>query len=184
MKREIVPPAKKLLVLYRVIIVLILVLVLVLAAGTLYAIIRAPDSGPLFRIGKNSGGGADLQDGAQNVQGAQGIGSGNEATAVFSDIGRLRIPVAGPAALPGAATVILSVSFPYPANDRPFSEELASRVGDFRSIATGYFSSLPAERIARLDEKTAKEEILKRYNALLRLGKIETLYFTDFMVIE
>jgi flagellar basal body-associated protein FliL len=35
-----------------------------------------------------------------------------------------------------------------------------------------------------MDEGAAKAEILQRYNSLLRLGKIETLYFTDFMLVE
>ena len=161
MKREITPPSKKLLIVYRVEVAVICVLVLVLAAGSLYAFIRAMQ-------GRNSG--------------AASSGRAGGETAMFSGIGRLRIPVTGPAAMP--ATVILSVSFPYPANDRPFAEELASRIGDFRSIATGYFSALPAERINRLDEEAAKTEILRRYNALLRLGQIENLYFTDFNVIE
>jgi flagellar basal body-associated protein FliL len=178
MKREDTPPSKRLLIIYRVVVAVILALVLVLAAGSLYALIRSPDSGPLFRIGGNGGGGAATQNGGAYP---------GEATAVFAEIGRLRIPVtsgAGPSAAPGAATVILSVSFPYPANDRPFFEELESRIGEFRSVAIEYFSGLPAENITRLDEETAKTEILKRYNSLLRLGQIETLYFTDFMLVE
>jgi flagellar basal body-associated protein FliL len=79
---------------------------------------------------------------------------------------------------------MLSISFPYPADDRPFTEELVSRVGEFRSIATGYFASLSLEKIMELDEETAKNEILRDYNVLLRLGKIETLYFSDFMPID
>jgi flagellar basal body-associated protein FliL len=173
MKREITPPSKRLLILYRVAVAVILALVLVLVTGSLYAILRSPDSGPLFRIG-GKGGGATSQNGGDYGQG----------TAFFSDIGRLRIPVTVASDMPGAATLILSVSFPYPANDRPFAEEIASRTGEFRSIATGYFSGLSAEAIARMDEGTAKAEILQRYNSLLRLGKIETLYFTDFMLIE
>jgi len=175
MKREIIPPSRRFLIVYRVVVALIIALVLVLVAGSFYAVIRSPDSEPLFRIGGKSNRGTDTQGG-----GSRGAGALNpdEKTAVFSGIGRLRIPVAG------AATVILSVSFPYPANDRSFAEELASRVGEFRSVATGYFSTLPEEKIARLDEEAAKAEILKSYNSMLRLGKIETLYFTDLMVIE
>jgi flagellar basal body-associated protein FliL len=178
MKREITPPSKRLLIIYRVVVAVILALVLVLVSGSLYAILRSPDAKPLFSIGGKGGGTADTQNG-----GSVWVRSG-EATAVFTEIGRLRIPVTVPADMPGAATVILSVSFPYPANDRPFAEELASRTAEIRSVATGYFSGLPAEDIARLDEETAKAEILLRYNSLLRLGKIETLYFTDFMLVE
>ena len=177
MKREIIPPSRKFLIVYRVVVALIIALVLVLVAGSFYAVIRPPDSGPLFRIGGKGNRGPGIQGGGSGNRSAGALYP-DERTAVFSGIGRLRIPVNG------AATVILSVSFPYPSNDRPFAEELASRVGEFRSIATGYFSTLPEEKIARLDEEAAKTEILKSYNSLLRLGKIETLYFTDLMVIE
>ena len=169
MKREITAPPKGLLIIYRIIVALILAIVVVLITGSLYALFQPPDSRPLFRIGR---GGQDGQEAAPV-----------EADNVFSGIGRLRIPLtAGP-----AATVILSISFPYPADDRPFAEELASRIGDFRSIASLYFASLPPEKIANFDEEDgeeAKAGILRRYNALLRLGRIETLYFGDLTIVD
>jgi len=167
MKEIITPPSKGLLAVYRVAIVLILAVVAVVITGSLYGILRSPDSGPLFRIG--SGG----------KQGAQ-IPVHAEGSSVFSGIGRLRIPLAGEP----ASTIILSISFPYPADDLLFTEELASRIGDFRSIANLYFSSLPQEKVANLNEETAKAEILERYNSLLRLGKIEALYFGDLMIVD
>jgi flagellar basal body-associated protein FliL len=183
MKREITPPSKRLLIFYRVVVAVILALVLVLVMGSLYAILRPPDSGPLFSIGGKGGGGAAPRNGRASNPGQE--------TAVFADIGRLRIPVTSGARTeaagteaPASATLILSVSFPYPANDRSFAEELGSRTDEFRSLAIDYFSGQPAENIARMDEETAKAEILQRFNSLLRLGKIETLYFSDFMLVE
>jgi flagellar basal body-associated protein FliL len=98
----------------------------------------------------------------------------------------LRIPVAGASSSgggTGASTLILSIAFPYPPRDQAFSEELASRITDFRAIAGDYFSSLSAESLAGLNEETAKAELLRRYNGVLRLGKIETLYFNDFLIV-
>jgi flagellar basal body-associated protein FliL len=149
------------------VIALVLVLVVALVSGSLYAVLRGPDSGPLFRIG----GGGNSQ---------RGQGTVYEALNVFSGIGRLRIPLAGDS----TATLILSISFPYSAEDRPFAEELASRIGDFRSITILYFGSLPPEKATGLDEAEAKAELLERFNKLLRLGQIETLYFGDLMVVE
>jgi hypothetical protein len=180
MKRVVASPSKGMIILYRSVIALLLMLVVVVVSGSLYAIIRPRDSGPLFTIG--SGG-----VGAGNA--GEGSGFNDGAVGIFTEIGRLRIPVGGQAAVQepaaqeadqGPSGVVLSISFPYPADDRAFSEELDSRTGDFRSLAFEYFSSLSGEQVARLDEKTAKDEILKRYNALLRLGKIETLFFGDF----
>jgi len=97
---------------------------------------------------------------------------------VFSNMGRIRIPLAN------SSMLILSIAFPYSAADITFSEELASKIGDFKSIAIDYFSSLPAESLIQLDEESAKQEILKRYNNNLRLGRINALYFTEVTIID
>jgi len=152
---------------------LIIALVLLLIAGSLYALLRPASSEPLFRIGGDAAGG-------QRSAGSGRSSAGSGEVGVFSGLGGFRIPLAGQP----PATVILSVSFPYPASDRAFTEELASRISDFRSIVTGYFSALTADSVASLDEDAAKAEILRRCNALLRLGRIETLYFGDLMIVR
>ena len=100
----------------------------------------------------------------------------DEIMEIFTGIGRLRIPLSGK----DSATVALTVSFPYQKNDTAFAEELASRLGDFRTIIREYFSVLNIEAVRKLDENAAKNEILNRFNRNLRLGKLETLFFTDF----
>lgn len=98
---------------------------------------------------------------------------------IFTGIGRMRIPTADPQ--PGM--VILSVSFPYYPDDRAFSEELALRLGDMREIIRDYISSFPLAELQRQDEEVIRMELLRRLNAILRLGQIEVLFFSDFMVI-
>jgi len=170
MKREITPLSGRLLIVYRILVALALALAVVLITGSLYALFRSPNSGPLFRIGSAGGG----------KQGGRGSDTEAASPNVFSGIGRLRVPLAGEP----AAALVLSISFPYSAEDRPFAEELASRIGDFRSIAAEYFASLPREKAVNLDEEAAKTGILGRYNAMLRLGRIETLYFGDLMIVQ
>jgi flagellar basal body-associated protein FliL len=179
MKREIDVPGNRLIVIYRIIVAMLLLLVAMLIAGSLYALIRSRDSGPLFRIGggvKDEGTGRAGQD--------AGIRDGGSPYNIFSGIGTIRIQNTGKQADKQAAVIIVTISFPYKADDRPFTEELASHVGEFRSIATNYFANLPADNLAKLDEEQAKAGILMRYNALLRLGKIEALYFSDLMIME
>ena len=79
--------------------------------------------------------------------------------------------------------MILSIAFPYSANDFAFTEELAVKINEFRAIASGYFSSLSAENLNQINEEAAKQEILRRFNASLRLGRITDLYFSEMMVI-
>jgi flagellar basal body-associated protein FliL len=136
-------------------------LALILLAGTLYAL--------LFRPGRTE---------PQKQQ--SGLVQPSPDRGVFTGIGRLRAATAGP----HPATIILSVTFPYPPNDKPFMEELASQTVNFRNAAHEYFASLSTEELRNKDEASIKAEILRRYNSLLRLGRIETLYFNEYLVIE
>jgi flagellar basal body-associated protein FliL len=148
---------------YRVLLGTAAALALVLLAGTLYALV--------FRPGAEEPPPQTRQSGL--VQSSVDGG-------VFTGIGRIRAATAGPQ----SATVILSVTFPYPPGDRPFTEELASQTANFRTAAREYFASLSTEELRGRDEASIKAEILRRYNGLLRLGQIETLYFNEYLVIE
>jgi len=97
----------------------------------------------------------------------------------FTGIGTIRISTSD--AQPGM--VILFVSFIYYPDDRAFSEELALRVKDFRQIITDYFSPFSVSELRGLNEEDIKSELLLRFNSILRLGQIETIYFADFMII-
>jgi flagellar basal body-associated protein FliL len=98
---------------------------------------------------------------------------------LFTGIGRIRVSTGD-----GSATIIVSITFPYSPADKPFSEELAARVGNFRTIATDYFKSFSAAEFGSMDETILKEELLSRYNSILRLGRIRTLYFNDFLYLS
>ena len=107
----------------------------------------------------------------------------SEEGQTFLNIGRLRISTADPQ----PEMVIIFVSFVYYPDDKAFSEELVLRVNDFRQIIINYFSSFSSAELHKINtdglEDTLKEELLQRFNAILRLGQIETLYFGDFMVL-
>ena len=132
--------------------------------GTITAMVRPDNSKPILKIGGTQGRikGADQTDDIR----------------VFSGLGRLRIT------LSNSSVLLLSIAFPYSASDVTFSEELAAKIGDLKAIATGYFSALPEESIIHIDEETAKQEIIRRFNSNLRLGRIEALYFSDMLVID
>jgi flagellar basal body-associated protein FliL len=103
-----------------------------------------------------------------------------ETGPAFINLGRLRLASSGSP----PATVILSIAFPYPADDRAFSEELTARMADFRAVVADYFAASTAQELQDRDEALMKAELLDRCNALLRLGRIEALYFNDFLVLE
>ena len=97
----------------------------------------------------------------------------------FTGIGTIRVPTTD--AQPGM--VIIFVSFVYYPDDEAFSEELALRVKDFRQIIADYFSSFSVSDLRGLEEDDIKSELLLRFNSILRLGQIETIFFGDFMII-
>jgi len=150
----------------RLLVLLLLILVGLLIAGTIFAFVRKSDAAPLLRISNSAQPGVIQELPVKNN------------VSVFTGIGRLRIP------LKNSATLILSIAFPYPADDRAFTEELAMRIGEFRSIAGDYFSSLNSDKLSIIDEEAAKNEILKRYNSILLLGKLDVLFFNDLILLE
>jgi len=97
----------------------------------------------------------------------------------FTGIGTIRVSTTD--AQPGM--VVIFVSFIYYPDDVAFSEELALRVKDFRQIIIDYFSSFSLSELRELNEDEIKSEILLRFNSILRLGQIDTIYFGDFMII-
>jgi len=131
-------------------------LIILLLIGTIIGLVRPSNAEPLFAFKKN----------VRTVQ------TKPEETRVYSGLERLRIP------LSNSSILILSVSFPYSAKDTTFTEELAAKIGEFKSITTEYFSSLSVEGADQIDEEIAKQEILRR------LGRIDALYFNDMTVIE
>ena len=154
------PPNRPLEFVYRSLKICLAALGIIILAGTLYAVFfRTPDNG------RHS----------EAVQ--EGAGSGQAQT--FTGIGRMRIPSAGPQ--PGM--VILFVAFRFYPDDKAFSEELALRVRDFREIIADYIGAFPAAELQAMDEETIRAELLRRFNAILRLGQIEALFFSDFMIL-
>ncbi|MCL2211137.1 MAG: hypothetical protein FWB95_04375 [Treponema sp.] len=162
MKKPFLPSTKFSKTFYIILLSILGSLILLIIIGTVFGLARSRTQ-PLLRLG---GAVRAEQHGTQ------------DDIRVFAGLGRLRIP------LVNSSTLLLTIAFPYNANDTAFMEELAVKVGDFRVIAAGYFSSLPEENIIQINEEAAKQEILKRFNANLRLGSIETLYFSDMMVID
>ena len=97
----------------------------------------------------------------------------------FMGIGRMRVSTSDP----NPGVVIIFVSFIYDPDDRPFFEELALKIVDFRSIITDYIGSFSVAELHDKDEEDIKTELIQRFNAILRLGQVETLFFSDFMIL-
>jgi len=151
-------------ILYTALLIIAGAMIFMLIIGTIFGVVRSSDAKPVLRLGKQTENRV-VQPLTDDIR-------------VYSGLGRLRIP------LSNSSVLILSIAFPYPHSDTAFTEELASKNNAFRTIAADYFSSLDADKTIQIDEDAAKKEILKRYNENLRLGSIETIYFSDMMILD
>lgn len=149
-------------------------LVVVIITGTAWALAN-----------RSSPRGANLRSGASRNPSASQLSSGFvDGKAIFSDIGTLRIPVAR--AKPGdvPATLVLTPFLPYPANDIAFREELVSKNRSIRAAIRSWFTARPLSEIESLGEAGVKEALLAEINGLLVLGRVEAIYFTDYMALD
>jgi len=168
-------PNAALLRLYRVLAAVVLGLVLAIAVGTVYGL----------AAGKRSARPAAPQAAAPAAEPALPAAGSAPAPAIpesgyFTGIGRIRAASAG--ASPSA--VIVSIAFPYDRKDLAFTEELAAKTKTFREIAVAYFGTFTAAALREAGEPALKAELLKRFNRELRLGKIEELYFSEYLVLD
>ena len=155
-------PLRTLSLVYRCLLFFLFILGLVLIIGTIYGI--------FFHAGLSGYTPTTvMQKSNQNGQGQ-----------TFTGIGRIRVSTAG--SQPG--TVIIFVTFNYNPEDKAFSEELALRVRDFRETIVDYIGYFSIAELQRMSEESIKVDLLRRFNAILRLGQIETLFFSDFMIVE
>ena len=83
-----------------------------------------------------------------------------------------------------AAVIAARISFPYPAADTRFKEELIKKAPALRAAAIDYFSSKRAADLAPASEGAAKAGLLGSFNALLSLGKLEEVWLSDFAVLQ
>lgn len=159
-------------------VVLLIVAVLLLAgivAGTLWAFagghvrIREDGGRSLFSLRSRDPAADDV---------VRGDASGN--TAVFTELGTLRAKTADE----HTATVVVSVYFPYPANDLAFEEEITGKSRSIRRVVLEWFATRTLEEIDSMGEQGVKKALLGEINGLFVLGRIETLYFGDYMVFE
>jgi flagellar basal body-associated protein FliL len=150
-----------LIILQRILAGVLILVTLVIVIGTIYAFISKS---------------ANTEVEENSAQQAKTL-SGNK---IFTGIGRIRTKSAGTE----SSAVLITIAFPYNPEDAAFSEELASKVAQFRSETTQYFETFNTEELRLKTDETLQRELLARYNAQLRLGFIEALYITDYMIVE
>lgn len=149
--------------------------VFIIASGTVWACVRAsgtsasPTGKRLFSSKTDSAA----------IESALNADATPDA-ALFSDIGPLRASTTD-----GDGTVIvIQPYFPYPSDDIAFREELVKKTRTVRAGILDWFASRTVGEIKRLGEAGVKQAILDVVNGVLVLGKLDTVWFSEFMVLD
>ena len=105
--------------------------------------------------------------------------SGTKNT-VYSDIGRLRAITAD---VPPVSLVITPF-FTFPTADNAFFEELVQKKRRLRSVFLDYFALHSKDELIKMGEAAVKQELIEKLNAELMLGKIDVLYFNEYIFLN
>ena len=105
-----------------------------------------------------------------------------ELPAGFStfQLGTIRVSTADNPPVP----VVVSPYFPYNQEDSQFFEELCSKETSLKRIFPLYFSKFTKEQLQKKGEAVLKQELIYLLNDKLVLGKIEDLYFSEYIFFD
>jgi flagellar basal body-associated protein FliL len=82
------------------------------------------------------------------------------------------------------SVIAARLSFPYPATDLPFKEELMKKAPALKAAALGFFSAKKAEELHPAYEGVVKAGLRDAFNAVLSLGSIREVWLADFAVVK
>ncbi|MCR4939474.1 MAG: flagellar basal body-associated FliL family protein [Treponemataceae bacterium] len=100
--------------------------------------------------------------------------------AVFDGIGSLRLSTCDEDPVP----VVLSIYFYYSADDSLYYEELCTKTRALKAVITSYFSSQTVAQLRKKGESTVKTQLKSMLNKELVLGKIDELYFSEYIFFD
>ncbi|MBP3367756.1 MAG: flagellar basal body-associated FliL family protein [Treponema sp.] len=102
----------------------------------------------------------------------------------FTDLGQIRISSKRISENQEPAIIVVSPWFSYPAGDKTLFEELSQKERQIRAQFTQYFSSMTLDEIRAKGESEVKEDLLRRINAELVMGKVRAVYFNEYIFID
>ncbi|MCR4715458.1 MAG: hypothetical protein K5751_13900 [Treponemataceae bacterium] len=139
-------------------------------------------SGALRKPGNVSGRNGSALSAGENSGVASGAASGadNYDFAVFDGIGTLRLSTCDEEPVP----IVLSVYFYYPTDDSLYYEELSTKTRSLKAIVTNYFAGQTKEQLQKRGESTVKAQLKNLLNKELVLGKIDALYFGEYLFFD
>ena len=104
----------------------------------------------------------------------------------YYEIGKIRIvtPSEEPENEQEGCVLVVNPWLSYAEGDTVFYEEIARKRGVIKGICTTYFSERSKNHLLSITEKKVEQELVELINAQLSLGKVQDLYFTDYIFLE
>lgn len=110
----------------------------------------------------------------------------NEKLAAFTGLGRIRT-VTKPDTKKKDDTgtpVVITPWFSYADGDTEFYEELSRKSTAMKALISQYFSQYTENELRSMSEDKIKTDLLQELNARFSLGKINAIYFSDYIFLE
>lgn len=102
----------------------------------------------------------------------------------YFELGTIRISCASADSEEGGSLMVITPWLAYPAGDTVFYEELSRKSGSIKGIFQAYFSARTKNQLLTETEEKIVEIIIEEINSDLALGKINSIYFTDYLFLE
>ena len=109
--------------------------------------------------------------------------SKDDTLKVFAGLGRIRCSLKPEGDTDVRCPVIISPWFNYDKNDIQFYEELSKKAPLFKSLISSYFANGTKTHFQKIGEEQVKKEILSILNEHLVLGKIDELFFSEYIFL-
>lgn len=109
--------------------------------------------------------------------------SKDDTLKVFAGLGRIRCSLKPEGDTDVRCPVIISPWFNYDKNDIQFYEELSKKAPLFKSLISSYFTNGTKTHFQEIGEEQVKKEILSILNEHLVLGKIDELFFSEYIFL-
>jgi len=104
----------------------------------------------------------------------------------YYEIGNIRIvtPSEEPENEQEGCVLVVNPWLSYAEGDTVFYEEIARKRGVIKGICTTYFSERSKNHLLSITEQKVEQELIELINAQLSLGKVQDVYFTDYIFLE
>ena len=120
----------------------------------------------------------------QNSKSSFEVSESKDATLkVFAGLGRIRCSLKPEGDTDVRCPVVISPWFNYDKNDIQFYEELSKKAPLFKSLISSYFTNGTKTHFQEIGEEQVKKEILSILNEHLVLGKIDELFFSEYIFL-